>query len=273
MNLERWNRKIVIFIFAAAFFHCTKENVKKADLNAKEVNIAYNDDVKAMIEQIDSINRKSPSTFSLSFEIVGSIKQKKFKSIGSLEFSSREDAMNAVFLDYIFKSPITTINKNANLLNIYFPADNKLILDDARTMNLRNYLEMNLDFNLLYSLLIGKIPLIENYRVKQGLLMKSGNGSYLIIENDNYYQTISFNNIIPDKLLLLKKGNSEKIEIYIKDFVLAGETRYFKTLRILIKSSEIELDFIFDSIRLNIPVKVKTVNELNIPRNVKLIKM
>jgi len=252
---------------------CSSGTQRDDDQKKKDVDKAYDAHIESMVNQISLMNSRSPSTFSVSFVIVGSMKNKKFKSIGTIDYDKKLNLMNASFLDYIFKSPVTTIFKNGYNINFYFPAENKLVMDDTRLIDLRNYLDLSLDFNLFYDLICGKIPIIENYKIKQGLSVKEGKGSFLILENAYYYQTISYSTLKPDKILFLKKDNNEKYEVYIKEYEQNKETHYFKNIRILVKNSDIELDFTFESIRLNIPVKVNTMDKFRLPAGVKIIKM
>ena len=267
-------RQVTGIVAAAAIITSTcSSGQQKGSDQKKEVDRAYNEHVDSMVKQISAMNGAAPSTFSVTFTVVGSIRNKKFKSIGTIDYDRKKNLMSATFLDYIFKSPVTMIFKNGYSINFYFPAENRLIMDDIRIIDLRNYLELSLDFSLFYDLICGRIPLIDNHKVKQGLSDKDGKGSYLILENPQYYETISFHAMVPDKILFLKKENNEKYEVYFKQYEKGKETRYYRDLRILVKNSDIELDFTFESIRLNVPVTVKTMESFRMPAGVKIIKM
>ena len=114
--------------------------------------------------------------------------------------------MRITFLDAIFKSILATILKKEDRLEIYFPIDKRLFIEDIKTIDIKKYIDINTNINMkLFSdLLAGKVPIIRSYSVKQVLTEKSDKSdkdesSYLILENKRYFETISFKNRIPDK--------------------------------------------------------------------------
>ncbi len=241
----------------------------------KEIIVEKSDnkEVNAMISRIEAINKNAVKTYSASFEVDGAVKKKKFKSIGRASFDRTAGKMYISFLDYIFKSPVTKVYINGKEIIFYFPVDKKLVKDNAATINLRNYNNIDIDYPIIYDLLTGVIPLIKNYSVKQGLAKSDGNKSYLILENDKTYQTISFYKNYPDRIKLVRKKNKRICEIYLKKRMSQDNGYFFRRIVMIEKAADVRIALTFKSLKLNSPVKVKTVKDLKLPRDAKIISM
>ena len=118
----------------------------------------------------------------------------------------------------------------------------------------------------------GNIPLLINYRIKEGIKTEK-NSTYLVVENDSFYETISFKNNIADKMLFIKKTTGEKIEVYLDKRIKAGDSHYYSKIRFVSETSDMKISLEINRIRFNVPVKVKSVNSFKLPKNVKLIQM
>jgi len=126
---------------------------------------------------------------------------------------------------------------------------------------------------MFYDLITGVIPLISGYSVKQGLAANNGKGSMLILENPNYYQTISFRGNNPDKILLINRKTRERIEIYVKNPVGQGASRIYSNVMIVAQRVPLRLEITFKKIQLNAAVKVKTYKDMRLPDGLKVIQM
>jgi hypothetical protein len=252
---------------------CAGRAVKGSQNGEEDVAFVMTEDIRRMIGIVEKINAHTPVSFSSSIEIIGSIREKKFKSVGSVYYDKKAGRFHITFLDYIFKSPVTRIFQDGDRISIYFPADKKLVLDNRKTIDIRNYMDLNLDYYLVYDLFRGSIPVLKNYKVKKGLASADGKSSYLIIENSEYFETISFRGNTPDKLMIVRKDTGEKIELYVKGVTLKGKSRYYKKIRIVAKKSDLRLDFRFRRTRINIPVKVRTIESIRVPKSVRVIRL
>ncbi len=271
-------KKIYIVFFTSVLVlfmnSCAGRSVKGSQAGSDEnITPAMRDEIRRMTGIVERINSQAPSSFASSIEIIGNIREKKFKSVGSVNYNKKTGRFHITFLDYIFKSPVTRIFQDGDRISIYFPADKKLVLDNRKTINIRNYMDLNMDYYLVYDLFRGAIPVLKNYRVKKGLTSADGKSSYLIIENSEYFETISFRGDTPDKLLIIRKDNKEKIELYVKGFTIKGKSRYYKNIRIVAKKSDLRLDFMFKGTRINIPVKVRTIESIRVPGSVEIIRL
>lgn len=271
-------KKVFLTMFSAILMlflnSCVGKAVKGSQSGEVEnITSVMTDEIQRMIGIVDEINSHTPSSFVTSIEIIGNVREKKFKSVGSVNYNKKTGRFNITFLDYIFKSPITKIFQDGDRVSIYFPADKKLVLDNRSTLDIRNYIDLNLDYYLIYDLFRGSIPVLKDYRTKKGLASTDGKGSYLIIENSDYFETISFRGNTPDKLLIIHKDTREKIELYLKGFTFKGKSRYYKNILIVAKKSDLRLDFRFRRTRINIPVKVRTIESIRVPKSVKVIRL
>ena len=152
-----------------------------------------------------------------------------------------------IFRDFIFKSTINMMFREGNKLNFYYPVEKRLVKDNAETIDLRNYINIKIDFNIIYTLVLGKIPLLNNYKVKK--LLKRNKRLYLILENENYYETISFNGNAPDKILFIEKHTKDKLEIYLKKVKRIKGSQYFKYIKVIAGKSKVKVSFRFNRIK------------------------
>ncbi|HDP80028.1 MAG TPA: hypothetical protein ENN21_04205, partial [Spirochaetes bacterium] len=221
---------LVIIPLAVSAISCTQKQV----IVDKKLLASDEKKSRALLERILKINEQSPAFYSARLSMEGVINKKRITSIGDAAYRKDPRQIRFNFLDAVFKSPITTIIQNGETVKVYFPVDKTLYIDNIKTMKLKNYTPFDFDFTLLQAIAGGQIPLLEDYRVKKelseaGQLETAGDTCFLILENEEYYQTISFSNNIPDKLLLLKKSSREKIEIYLEKPLVKNDGVFYKT--------------------------------------------
>ena len=144
---------------------------------------------KELISKINSINSSSPETISSSFIIDGNTGEKKFRMEGKIAFN-KSGHYKITVLDYVFQSPIIEAYREANELLFYYPSEKRLIIDDINKIDLYSYTGFNSDYKMIYDLLTGNIPLIENYKVYKCLYSENEKGYYLILENNECFENI-----------------------------------------------------------------------------------
>jgi hypothetical protein len=229
--------------------------------------------IREMMDSVRSINDRSPGSFDYSFTLEGAMKTKKFKSTGTAQFDRKRDRFSASFVDFIFRSPLTSIFQNADEVILYFPSDRKLFRENRKTMNLRNYSGVDISFPVVFSLVAGKIPLLENYAVKEGYVSADGKSSYLILENSECYETISFSDGAPDRIKFLRKREREEMEIYLRRRTLKDGCLLYQNIMILVKALDVKIDITFSAMKVNGPVKVKTISDIKLPVDVQVMTM
>jgi hypothetical protein len=257
----------------AVAFGCGNKSIRNDDMLINQYHPSGKDAIRDMVDRISAINKKSPGSYAADFTIDGTIGEKTYKLLGNAQFSRKQRVMHIAFLDFIFRSPITTLFQEGDVIRIYYPVDKKLYVDNVKTIDLANYGGVSMNFDLLYSLVTGAIPLIPDYTVKQGLTGNDGKESMLIVENARFFETISFNGNDPDKIKLIDKNTREKLELYMKKPITQGESLFFSNVMIIAQSARIRLDITFSRIRLNAPLKVKTIQDARLPGNLKIIQM
>jgi hypothetical protein len=252
---------------------CTTGTFHEESALTDRYHPAGKDGIRAMIDGVTAINRKSPESCNLDFNIEGTYGEKKNRMLGSLQFNRKQHTMNVSVVDFIFRSPLMTLLLEGDVIRVYYPAEKKMYIDNARTINLANYGGFNIDFSMFHDLITGVIPLIEGYSVKQGLASNDGKGLMLILENSRFYETVSFQRNEPDKILLINKKTREKIEIYVNDPVIQGGSRIYSKVMIVAKNIPLRFEITFKRILLNTPVRVKTFKDLKIPNGLQVVQM
>ena len=253
-----WNIKPLFFVLIMflGFMSCaTFAGKNKTAQPQHDVNITYDAHVKSMLSTIEEINKNAPATFSLNFIITGATGDKKFKVTGEGAYDRNLKKMHISMADYIFKTPISMVFQDGEVIKVYFQVDKKVVEDSMSTMRVDRYVDFQCDFPVVYDLLTGKIPLIQGYTVKKGLAAPA-EVSYVLLENDRFFETISFKEMVPDRIRFVDKSTRRETEIYIKERILLNNTTYFNRLRV-VSGTEKEINLEFSAIRLNMPVRVK----------------
>ena len=232
---------------------------------------AENKTIKELLTILSSENEKIPETLSAQVDIEGMRSDKKYKSIGKILFDTKNDQMNITFFDFIFKSPLTMFIKNANSLSLYYPAEKKLILSTTERINFKSISGIPLDMKDLIEISVGKIPLITKYRVKQVLSSDKENRVYLVLENPVLYETISFKDNRPDRILFIEKTQQVKVEFYINKWYTKRGCHYYKNVRVYSESRKFDLEITFSRIKINEPVAIKTEKDISMPKDVRVI--
>ncbi|MCP4132667.1 MAG: hypothetical protein GY754_17005 [bacterium] len=269
---------IIVLIFS---FSCSGKNIRKdgettsqqktAEVSQPEkAGESASVDVTTLINAINEINDNSPDSFYASFIITGSErtkKLKKFKFYGNTRFRKKDEKMDVMFQEQVFRSHVASVYRDGEVLGIFFPVESTLYKESFRRINIKRYFKIDIGFNIIHDLIVGKIPLLENYRVKEGMVNEKKKGTFLILENEQFYETISFKGkspgkLSPDKIMLINKFTKTKFEIYIKKYIKKNKSRYFSRIYIVDNGSKVKMNFIFNRVRLNVPVKVRSITKI-----------
>lgn len=262
-----------MLLMVSVAFGCGDKLVRGDDILMSRYHPSGKDAVRNMVDSMSAVNKQAPATYAADFTVDGTIHDKTYKLMGSVQYNRKLRAMHIAFLDFIFRSPITTVFKDGDIIRIYYPAQKKLFVDNCKTIDLVNYGGVSVNFDLMYGILTGSMPLIPDYTVKEGLASNDGKESILILENGRYYETISFVGNSPDKIKLIDKTNRNTYEIYMKKPVIQGDSHFFANVMIVSQDTPVRLDIRFHRIRLNTPIHIKTIQEAKLPGNVKIIQM
>ena len=264
---------MVIGFLVVAAAGCAGTGVRIEEAAAGQYHPADGAAVRAMLDDVTGLVKKSPATYSADFNVDGSTGARKYRLLGSAQFNRNGRLMHVAFKDFIFKSTVTMFFQEGDAIRVYYPVEKKMFVDDARTFDLVNYGGTSLAYGMIYDIATGTFPLIKGYRVKEGLAANSGNGSMLILENGAYYETISFKAGVPDKILLINRKTGEKLEVHLKKIVTQGDSVFFSNIMVISGGSGLRLEINFSRVNLNAPVKVKTVKDVPIPGSVKVFTM
>lgn len=230
------------------------------------------EDAERLLGYVRAINESAPASIEAQFYINGKAK-KKFKSQGEIQYSREAGRMMIAVTDVIFRSPLLYFFQSDAVLKFYFPVDKKLFIDSIDTINLKNYTEYNIDFPVVYDIIRGAIPLIGDYRIKKVQPAAGTAGTFLVLENDDSFETISFNGEWPDKILLIRKSTGERYEAYFEKYIRNTDTHYFKNLVLVAPQADVRIELQVSRHRLNAPVTVKSLQDFKLRKDLQIIHM
>lgn len=232
-----------------------------------------------LIRKIEQANSETPRIFSAKFVIEGaSPKNKKFKTLGEIACDRSAELFKVTFVDSIFKSPMAVVGRDGNKLKVYMPVEKTLYEDDVQFINLKNYIDVNIEFGFISAVATWQVPLLKNYKIKQSVLQKtSGAGkeeeNYIVLENDFYFETISIKNDIPNKIMIINKSNKEKAEFYFENPERKNNMLYFNTIRYISAQRGERISVKFSSVSANPPLIKERDFSLKVPPNTKTVRV
>ncbi|MFH0976590.1 MAG: hypothetical protein V1874_12480 [Spirochaetota bacterium] len=261
---------LIVISIASGCFTAEKKN-------ERDYTTADKKDTAYLLKLIEKANTDCTRALDANFDIEGHSGKQKFKASGNIQFNDNPRKVKIVFHDAVFKTPITEIIQDGYEIKFYFPFDKILYNDNIKTINLKNYTNFDIDFDLVSDLSTGKIPLIKNYSIVKGLEHEDASGNennkLIIINNKEYYETISFMREIPDKILWMNKTTKEKIEVYLYDPLKRDKLLFYKTIKIVSLSSDLKITIRFNSIKFNLPANPENIVKIKLAKDTKVINI
>jgi len=258
------NRKTFLIILFLCFLSgCT--SVQKSELNEAE-----NLKAKELLALINGANAASPETISSSFTADGNTGEKKFRVEGKVSYN-KKGYYKLTVLDYIFQSPILEAYRELDRLYFYYPTEKKLLVDDINKIDLSRYTGFKVEYNLLYTLFTGGVPLINNFSVYKCLYDEKEKGYNLILQNEDFCQNVFFKDDVPEKILFIHKLTRNKAEIYLKSITRKEKSIFFKSLKIVVPELNTSINLNFTKPVLNTPVTVEKLNQEKLGKKVEVI--
>jgi hypothetical protein len=255
MERNKMSRRAVYIITAAALLVISCSGADKKAAPDGPVSGAGDNKAAELESRIAEINENKPSTISSNVTIDGDNRGKKFRFEGRMLYDGSGYAQLKL-ADYIFKGPVFDFYRNREKLYFYYPAERKLFIDSAEKIRFSSYAGFPVDFNFVYNLLAGSVPVIEGGSAVKTLGEERGDSFHLILENSDYFQNIYFRKNIPERILLVHKKSRDKIEVYIKAHRKKGKSIFFNKLRIVVPGSDFSLNLNFTRTELNEPLKI-----------------
>ena len=267
--MKKITQLLLFFAFLFLLIGCVTSD--KSLKNNNEITKTEKGVEENLLKKIREINNNSPKYISTSVKILGKQNRKKFKVYGKAFFDKNQNSFYLKISDFIFRSHISSVYlKNDNLF-FYFPVEKTLYRDSIKTVKLKNYIDVNFDFNILYKLFVGKIPLIPGSVFKKCTIEDEKNCDNLILENDKFIQRISFKNGRPDRILYFNKVTKTKVEVYLTKGVAYGKTFFYKKIRI--KSKGDSVDITYQSLKVDKKLKISSVDRIMKRKKLKIIEM
>ncbi len=237
------------------------------------------DKAAELIQKIEKANSDTPRIFSAKFVIEGvSPKNKKFKTLGEIACNREARLFKVTFVDSIFKSPMAVVAQDGRKIKVYMPVEKTIYEDDTLFINLKNYIDVNIKFDLISAVATWQVPMLKAYKIKQTALQKtSGAGkeeeNYIVLENDQYFETISIKNDLPNKIMIINKITKEKSEFYFENPERENNVLYFNTIRYISAQRGERISVKFSSVSAN-PSRLKEKDfYLHVPRNTKTVRV
>jgi hypothetical protein len=257
-------KPVKIFCFAAlcALSCATADNTaEKTDYVSSTKK-----DYHILVDSISQINDSAPAYYNMIFTIEGLLNKQKYKLNGNAQLDAKLNRICLSLTDFIFKSPISTMFANNDDIIMYFPTEKKLFKYGKNSIDLKSLWNISIGKEIIYALASCKIPLIDNYKIKESVVSPDGKTSYLIVENRLYYETVSFKNNMPDKIKIMDKNSRDETDIYLSGAKKYDNSLIYKKISVISKKWNFEIKI--DSIKVNTPVKVKTLGDIKIPLDV-----
>lgn len=259
--------KLIIALLASTLFISGCSSVHKPELSDAESLKA-----KSLLSVIKKINDSSPDTISSSFTADGNAGEKKFRVEGKAAFD-KKGYYKVTITDYVFQSPVIEAYRELDRLYFYYPVEKKILADDVRKIDLSRYTGFKADYNLLYTLLTGGIPVLDNYSVYKCLYDETGKGYNLIIENEDFFENIFFNDDLPEKIMFIHKLSRNKGEIYFKSMIKKDKSIFFKEYKITAPDLNTSISIRYLKPLLNTAVSPGKLKMENLPKQVEVIQV
>lgn len=258
---------VLFFILCLLNLNCTtpKENIKKNNI---KLNDRQSKEVDNLLNIIKNLNQNIPKTIKTNISLNATMNKNSYNAEGTAYYINKPQKLKIKLSDLVFKSPMLEVLQKDNTIKVYNPVNETLYTRNTNNLLKTNLLENNINFIINFSL--GKISLIKNYQVKK-LVTKSKREQYLLLENNKYYQTISFKNNMPNKVLFINKQNKEKLEIFFYNKTKIGNYSFFKKIKAFAQKSRNRLTINFYRIKTDIKLNEKNIFRLKVPKGVKNI--
>ncbi len=238
---------------------------------------ADKEQVNEILEIIKKVNSQAPHTIDAAFRLDGFLNKKKFKASGHFLYIKSPGKARITFVDSVFKSPLTTLVQDGETIKIHFPVENTLIMDNEKTINLEDYISVPVNYHFLKNMITSRIPLLTEYSINRVLHTTKDDGEstgemYLILENDNYYETISFKNSIPTRILLVTRKSRKKFEFYFLEPSIRDGLFHFKGIEMVEPETGNKVTITFSKYKTGQKISTSRITRLNLKKNVKIFR-
>ncbi len=238
---------------------------------------AGKEETNRLLENIDRINGNAPSSIDAAFRVDGMFGKKKFKASGYFLYNDSAAAARITFVDSVFKSPLTTFVQDGNTIKVHFPVENTLVIDNTETIQLSDYMPVSVDYSFLRQMFTSRIPMIQDYKINRVLIPRKKDGSttseiFIIIENDRYYETITFKDNLPTRILLVEKGKKKKYEFYYAEPAQKNKKFGFKGIEFVEPDTGNKLDIHFTKYKTNRSISRSRITRLDVKNNAKVFR-
>lgn len=243
----------------AFFYSCTTTPVTQAE--KKETSAT------PLVEEIIKLNTTLPHTVTASLRIEN-ISKEGFKSSVKLQYNVDAKKARLSIIDSVFGSQLSVVVRDNDTLYIHQPIAKNLLIFDYNKFPVNSFLPLNINVELIDSLLIGKIPLLKNYYSAKAV--EAGSEQFILLENDEMHQTISLKDAVPNKILFVIKNSNARYEIYFLKPQIDNNIFTCKALRFVDVNSKTTFEVTMQKYSINQTVSEDVV-KMKFPKNTKII--
>lgn len=221
---------------------------------------------------VSEINDNAPATISTSFTADGVNSGQKFKIEGTVIFD-RKGYYKIAVVDYVFRSRVLDAYREMDSLYFYYPAEKKLLVDDVNRIDIYRYTGFQTSFDLMYTLLTGGIPILNDSRVTNCVAGSEPDSYNLVLENTGYMQNIYFKDGNPERIMIIHKSTKDRMEIYLKSRITKGKSVFYRNIRIVAPEKNISANINFLSPSLNGEIRPEKFRREAFRKDVETIKV
>jgi hypothetical protein len=254
---------ICIVIFAIAACQTTATSTKEI----KDPKLKH---ASQLLENIEERNSKIPAKLLAYITVRALVDKTNYNATGTLYFTQNPRKIKVKLKDIIFKSPVLQLLLKENIVQIYSPAEETLYVRKQNELEQERNYEINPGF--ITTIGMGRIPILSDYTITKMLHAQKSKKKeeYIILENDLFYETISFRNAVPNKIMIVNKKNKHKLEIYYhKPFVTKG-FMFYRRIKGYSAHTGNRFTITYNKIKTNAVFNEESTFMLKVPRNVKI---
>lgn len=264
-------KHIVIILTAVLLVSCATA-AEKQPVTVQDAVTGDSAAAENLMLVIRTINDNAPATISTSFTADGINNGQKFKIEGTAVFD-RKGYYKISIVDFVFRSRVLDAYREIDSLYFYYPAEKKLLVDDANRIDIYRYTGFQTSFDLMYTLLTGGIPMLRDSKVTKCVAGSETDSYNLVLENTDYMQNIYFKSGFPERIMIIHKTTKDRMEIYLKSRITKDKSVFFKSIRIVAPEKNISANINFLSPSLNAEIRPEKFKREVLKKDVEIIKV
>ncbi len=260
---------VILFLIVS----CQTTGKIKIDTVPDNTNAVLLKNSMKYIDIINTINKAAADKIESSLSINAVADGKKYNAAGKGYYTNNPLNAKIILNDNIFRFRVMDILIINEKISVYYPLEKTLVIDNfsSNADNLNR--STGQSSNVLASLFIGKIPMIEQYKVIKLHEFAEEGETYLEIENENYHQTISFKNDIPFRIIVKSKISEQHFSIKYANHFIQSNCHFFKSIEVISENPYSYIKIDYSKTIVNGSFKPETLFKQTTPSDTKIIDL